>query len=147
MGLGLNLTPSQANGLVKSAKALNKADAINMAIQIVGEVGVKYINTIYAIKNEKERQQIIADLDKLDNEQISELLNNLDRINETNARIREISSYVSKVVSQKASQEITGRIKKQNLGNVMSDRKKIYIGIGVTLAIFLTIIVVKRITK
>jgi len=147
MSLGLNLTPSQANGLVKSAKLLNKADAINMAVQIVGDVGVKYINTIYAIKNEKERQQIIADLDKLDNEQISELLYNLDRTNETNARIQEISSYVSKAVGKKLGTDISGRIKKQNLGKVMSDRKKIYIGIGVTLAIFLTIIVVKKIRK
>lgn len=145
--MSLIITPQQADGLVKTAKALNKADAINMAIQIVGQVGAKYINTIYAIKNEKERQQIIADLDKLDNEQISELLNNLDRINETNARVQEISSYVSKAVGKKLGTDISSRIKKQNLGKVMSDRKKIYIGIGVTLAIFLTIIVVKKITK
>ena len=147
MSLGLNLTPKQASGLVKSAKALNKADAINMAIQIVGEVGAKFITSIYDVKNEKQRQKMIADLEKLDNEQISELLNNLDRINESNARIQEISNYTSKALGKKLGQDISSTIKNKNLGKAMSDRKKIYIGIGVTLAIFLTIIVVKRITK
>ena len=39
----------------------------------------------------KFKSIISSRLEKLDNEQISELLNNLDRINESNARIQEIS--------------------------------------------------------
>jgi ABC-type phosphate transport system auxiliary subunit len=147
MSIGLNLTPKQADGLVKATKKLNKADAINMAVQVVGEVGVKFINTLYEVKNEKKKQQIISDLDKLNNEQISELVSNLDKITDSNARIEELSSSISKFVAQKVGQDISGNINKQNLGKVMSDRKKIYIAIGVTLAIFLTIIVVKKITK
>lgn len=147
MSFGLNLTPKQASGLVKSAKALSKADAINMAIQIVGDVGAKFITSIYEVKNEKQRQKMIADLEKLDNEQISELLNNLDKINESNARIQEISNYTSKALGNKLGQDISSTIRNKNLGKAMSNRKKIYIGIGVTLALFLTIIVVKRITK
>lgn len=147
MSLGLNLTPKQADGLIKSAKQLNKADAIAMASQIVGTIGVKFVNTIYEVKNEKQRQKIVADLDKLTNEQISELVDSLDKITDSNARIQQLSNSISKFIGDKSGREISSRIRQENLGKAMSDRKKIYIAVGVTLAIFLTIIVVKRITK
>lgn len=147
MSFGLNLTPKQADGLIKSAKQLNKADAIAMASQIVGTIGVKFVNTIYEVKNEKQRQKIVADLDKLTNEQISELVDSLDKITDSNARIQLLSNSISKFIGDKSGREISSRIRQQNLGKAMSDRKKIYIAVGVTLAIFLTIIVVKRITK
>lgn len=147
MSLGLNLTPKQADGLIKSAKQLNKADAIAMASQIVGTIGVKFVNTIYEVKNEKQRQKIVADLDKLTNEQVSELVDSLDKITDSNARIQQLSNSISKFIGDKSGREISSRIRQENLGKAMSDRKKIYIAVGVTLAIFLTIIVVKRITK
>lgn len=145
--MSIQFTPSQASSLKKIAKTANKADAINMAVQIAGDIGAKYITTIYAIKNENERQKIVADLDKLDTEQLSELANSLDKITDSNARIQQIANYVSKSVSSTLSKDISSKIEKQNLGGVMSDRKKIYIAVGVTLAIFLTIIVIKRIRK
>jgi hypothetical protein len=143
----IKFTPSQAKSLKNIATKTNKTDAIAMASQIVGEIGVKVISTIYDVKNEKQRQNIVAYLDKLDTEQISELADNLNNITDSNARLQELTSFLNKSVSDKLNADISGKIYKENLGGAMSDRKKIYIAVGVTLAIFLTIIVVKKITK
>jgi len=147
MGVGLNLTPKQAQGLTKSIKKLNKADAIQMASEIVGAIAVPLVNSIYAVKNEKLRQSIVAELDKLNAEQLSELTESQSKIEDSDARFEAFMYFFSKSVSAQKSKELSDAIKKEKLGKVMSDRKMIYISIGVTLALFLTIIVVKRITK
>lgn len=143
----IQFTPSQAQGLKNIASKANKAEAISMAIQIAGDVGAKYITTIYEVKNEKERQRIVAQLQELDEKQLSDLADNLNKITDSNARLQELTSYLTKSVSTKLSTDISGRIQKQNLSGVVSERKKIYIAVGVALGLFLTIIVVKRIIK
>lgn len=143
----IHFTPSQAQGLKNIATKMNKGDAIATASQIIGDIGVKVITTIYEAKNEKERQRIVAQLQELDEKQLSDLADNLNKITDSNARLQELTSYLTKSVSTKLSTDISGRIQKQNLSGVISERKKIYIAIGVTLGLFLTIIVVKRIIK
>jgi hypothetical protein len=143
----IKFTPSQAQGLKNIATKMSKGDAIAMASQIIGDIGVKVITTIYEVKNEKQRQKIVAYLDKLDTEQISELADNLNKINDSNARLQELTNYLNKSVSDKLNTDISSKIYNENLGGAMSQRKKIYIAVSVTIALFLTIIVVKRITK
>lgn len=145
--MSLIISPQQAKGLVKTAKKLNKADAINMAVQVVGAVGVKFIETAYEVKNEKQRQKNLEDLEKLEGDEIAELIVRLNTITDSDKRLEEYTSFIANSLAKSKAKELSSGIEKKNFGSVFSDRKKIYTAIGVTLALFLTIIVVKKITK
>ena len=64
-----------------------------------------------------------------------------------NKQIEFITNYVANLVGGKESERLSSNIKNKYLGGVMSERKKVLIGVGVTLALFIAIIVVKKIRK
>jgi hypothetical protein len=144
------LSASQLQGLKSSLAKVDKlnkvkgtADAISMAGEAVGQI----IGVVYAVRNERERQRIADALQQLNEKQASDLSDSLNRINTINGQIEFISNFVSNLVGSQEGARISSSIQKKNLGGVMSDRKKILIGIGVTLGLFLTIIVVKKLIK
>ena len=146
----VKFTASQLNGIKDSVGKINKAQKLASttdAIAIAGEIGAKIITVSYAIKNEKQRQMIADALQKLDERQMAELGESLNRINTINAQIEFITNYVANLVGGKESERLSSNIKNKYLGGVMSERKKILIGVGVTLALFIAIIVVKKIRK
>ena len=146
----VKFTASQLNAFKSSlAKAdkLSKVSKTSDAIAMAGEVLGQIVTVLYAVRNEKERKRIAESLQELDERQMAQLGESLNRINTINAQIEFITNYVANLVGGKESERLSSNIKNKYLGGVMSERKKILIGVGVTLALFIAIIVVKKIRK
>jgi hypothetical protein len=126
---------------------LNKVKGTADTIAMAGEIAGQIITVVYAIRNERERKRIADVLQELDERQMAELGESLNKINTINAQIEFITNYVANLVGGKESERLSSNIKKKYLGGVMSERKKVLIGVGVTLALFIAIIVVKKIRK
>jgi hypothetical protein len=126
---------------------LNKAKGTADAIAMAGEIAGQIITVVYAVRNEKERKRIAESLQELDERQMAQLGESLNRINTINAQIEFITNYVANLVGGKESERLSSNIKNKYLGGVMSERKKVLIGVGVTLALFIAIIVIKKIRK
>jgi hypothetical protein len=144
------LSFSQVTDLKKIAKKSNlqaKGDAIGMAIQVAGTIGSAIIGTVYAVRQEKQRQQMIESLDALNEQQITELGESLQRINDVNDRIEKFTSFVSLTLANKSSSDINKQIENKNLGKVNSDKKLIYMFVGISVALLIGIIVIKKINK
>jgi len=126
---------------------LNKVKGTADAIAMAGEIAGQIITVVYAVRNERERKRIAEALQELDEMQMAQLGESLNRINTINAQIEFITNYVANLVGGKESERLSSNIKNKYLGGVMSERKKVLIGVGVTLALFIAIIVVKKIRK
>lgn len=144
------LSFSQITDLKKIAKSSNtkaKADAIAMAVEIAGTIGSAIITTVYAVRQAKQRQQMAESLDALNEQQITELGESLQRINDVNDKIEKFTSFVSLALANKSAKDINTQIENKNLGKVKSDKKLIYMFVGISLALLIGILVVKKINK
>jgi hypothetical protein len=150
MSFSPSFTPKQLDSLKSIAKAdkmKNTADAVSMAIGVVGDVATGIITTVWAIRNEQQRQFFAEQIQYLDEKQASELEANLRAITSQEARVRAITQFFSKVVGGKSAQDIKGSIEQRNLGGVMSERKKIIYIFGGIVVLLVGLVVIKKIMK
>ena len=130
-----------------SAKASAKGDAIGMVADIVGSVGSAIVTSVYAIKNEKFRQQIVSQLNEIDKRNAEELEKSLTKINDVNERIDYMSTFLSNLVANKSSLNLKNRIEDRLLGRARSDKKTIYYIVGGAIVLFGLIFIIRRIKR
>jgi hypothetical protein len=150
MSFAPTFTPKQLDSLkkvAKSEKAKNNADAVGMAIEVVGEVATSIITTVWAVRNEEQRKFFEEQIQYLDEKQAGELEANLRIINNQEARVRAITQFFSKVVGDKSAKDIKGKIEQRNLSGVMTERKKIIYIFGGIVVLLIGLVVIKKIMK
>jgi hypothetical protein len=130
-----------------SAKGSVKGGGLGDAIEIIGEVGTAIVTSVYAIKNEKFRQQIVSQLNEIDKRNAEELEKSLTKINDVNERIDYMSTFLSNLVANKSSLNLKNRIEDRLLGGAKSDKKTIYYIVGGAIVLFGLIFIIKRIKK
>ena len=149
-GVGGNINVGNAQSLsksVKSAKLNAKADAIGMIADIVGMVGSAIITKSYQKKNSQFQAEIERNLAQLSDRQREELRNNLLKIADANERLSVLINYLADKLGTESAIALKSNIDTNVLGAVNKQTKQIYWFVGISVAVLIGIVVIKKIIK
>jgi len=150
IGIGGNLNLGNVKAIgksVKTAKATSKANTIGMIAEIVGMVGTAIATKSYQKKNAKFQAEIENNLAQLSDRQIEELRNNLLKIADVNERLSVLINYLADKLGTESAIALKSNIDTNVLGAVNKQTKQIYWFLGISLAVLISIVVIKKIKK
>jgi hypothetical protein len=149
-GIGGNLNVGNAKAIsksVKNAKGMAKGDAVSMIAEIVGMVGSAIITKSYQKKNAKFQEEIERNLAQLSDRQREELRDNLLKIADANERLSVLINYLADKLGTESAIALKSNIDTNVLGAVNKQTKQIYWFVGISVAVLIGIVVVKKIIK
>jgi hypothetical protein len=150
IGIGGNINLGNTQSLsksVKSAKLKAKADAIGMIADIVGMVGSAIITKSYQKKNSKLQAEIESNLAQLSDRQREELRDNLLKISDSNERLSVLINYLADKLGTASAISLKSNIDSNLAGAVNKQTKQIYWFVGISVAVLVGIVLIKKIMK
>lgn len=124
-----------------------KGDVIGMIADIVGMVGGAVITASYQKKNAQLQQQIEENLAKLSDAQREEIKNDLQKISDSNERLSVLINYLADKLGNESALSLKNQISTNLTGAVNKQTKQIYLFVGISVALLIGIVLVKKIMK
>lgn len=134
-------------GQAPKGKVGSKADAIGMIADIVGMVGSAIITKSYQKKNSKLQAEIERNLAQLSDRQREELRDNLLKISDSNERLSVLINYLADKLGTESAISLKSNIDSNLAGAVNKQTKQIYWFVGISVAVLVGIVLIKKIMK
>jgi ribosomal protein S13 len=130
-----------------SKSQIKAADAIGQVADIGGQVASGIISAVGAAKNKKLQDQINADLEKLDTEQMKALGDKLTIYADADAKLEAMMKFFSEQRATQGYTTISSTITNRYMAKANKDRKTMYLAFGGAIAFLFIIVLIKKLKK
>lgn len=130
-----------------SAKTTRAADVVGQAADIIGQVATTAITVVGQQRNERLKQQLAEDLQKMSVEQANLLNARLEVLTSADDKYNEIVSFLSKNLGSQRSSALASMVQYQYMNKSQSDKKLIWYVLGGSIAFIVLAVVIVKLKK